>query len=168
MKSSRIAFGAVLLALACQVPKTISQENPFVKFTVSGTFDNSDKLALSGWFIVNENNGLVVRADLFHGSAEFASLPVGQGQEGGDFFLSQSNSHLDTLNLIFPAPGKLFLRWTNAQLLWRGPGVCRVNLESRPCAIGENLDQTSRRRPCTHRPAQPLIIDDRDHLNRAI
>jgi len=105
MKSSRIAFGAVLLALACQVPKTISQENPFVKFTVSGTFDNSDKLALSGWFIVNENNGLVVRADLFHGSAEFASLPVGQGQEGGDFFLSQSNSHLDTLNLIFPAPG---------------------------------------------------------------
>jgi len=82
----------------------IPQKNPFVQFKVSGSFNNSEKASLSGWFIVNGNNGHVVRADIFHGARALASLPITELAWGGDYSLYLSNSQHDTLSLIFAAP----------------------------------------------------------------
>ena len=106
MRSSRFLFVVVFLLLMCWVPMATAQDNPFVEFRVSGTFLNTDvKATLSGWFIVNENNGKVVRADLFHGSTDLPTL-TGSGEGSPDAFdLFLTNPAGDILNLVLVAPG---------------------------------------------------------------
>lgn len=103
MKCSKIVLAAVVLCLACQIRLAISQENPFVRFTVSGMFSNADKAQLSGWFIVNEENGAVVRADLYHGSHELSTLSVAPGPDY--VTLGLVNSRGDIMHLFLMAPG---------------------------------------------------------------
>jgi len=83
------------------------QNNPFVQFRVSGTFvnyTNNVQATLSGWFIVNEDNGKVVRADFFHGSTELPALISSRGQLPDVFSLNMTNTAGDLLNLILLAP----------------------------------------------------------------
>jgi len=121
MKRSKIALAAVVLCLACQIKLAISQENPFVKFTVSGTFSNADKAPLSGWFIVNEENGAVVRADLFHGSHELSTLRVATGPSY--VTLGLVNSRGDIMNLFLVAPGN-----DGSLAGYTGGDLCTANL----------------------------------------
>lgn len=107
MRSLRFAFATVFLFLACRVPMAIAQDNTFVEFSVSGTFlnqPNNVPATLSGWFIVNENNGKVVRADFFHGSTELPTL-TGSGELLPDVFgLYLTNTAGDLLNVLLVAP----------------------------------------------------------------
>src|SRR4249920_3342871 len=86
----------------------IAQDNTFVQFNVSGTFLNRPNdgpaATLSGWFVVNENNGKVVLADLFHGSTELTALD-GSGAVSPDIFaFGVTNPHADLLSLVLWAP----------------------------------------------------------------
>lgn len=105
MKGSRFAFAAVLLAVASRLPAALSQDNPFVQFTVSGTYLNSGSLPLSGWFVVNENNGTVLRADPFHGSTELSTGLSSRQGSINSFWLWVTDKNNDTLNLGVVAPG---------------------------------------------------------------
>ncbi len=70
MRNARFVFIAAFFP-GVLVPMATAQDNPFVEFRVSGTFLNTNvKATSSGWFIVNEENGQVIRADFFHGSTE--------------------------------------------------------------------------------------------------
>lgn len=107
MRSSRFASAAVFLFLACRVPMAMPNDNPFVEFRVSGTFlnqPNNVPATLSGWFIVNENNGKVVRADFFHGSTELPALMSSRGLLPDVFLLSLTNTAGDLLNVLLLAP----------------------------------------------------------------
>lgn len=105
MRSSRIA-GAMLLALGCLASSATSQDNSFVRFDVSGTFLNYQPPAhLSGWFVVNEDNGKVVAADLFHGNTELSSGLISTQGPANAFWFWVSDAANDILNIQIMAPG---------------------------------------------------------------
>ncbi len=105
MRNARFVFVAVFLFLLCWVSMATAQDNPFVEFRVSGTFLNTNvKAILSGWFIVNEENGQVVRADFFHGSTELPTLTSSVELLPDSFSLYLTNTAGDSLNLILVAP----------------------------------------------------------------
>lgn len=108
MTSSRIAFAAVLFSLAFQIPSALAQETSLVEFRVSGTFlnrpNNEPAATLSGWFIVNQNNGTVVRADFYHGNTELPILSTAKKQSTDVFWLHATNTAGDYLNVLLVAP----------------------------------------------------------------
>lgn len=108
MSSSRILLAALVLPLATQIPIASSQHNPFVEFSVSGTFlnrpNNEPAATLSGWFIVNQNNGMVVRADFYHGNTELPILSNAKKESTDVFRLNATNTAGDYLNLLLVAP----------------------------------------------------------------
>lgn len=108
MSSSRILLAALVLPLATQIPIASSQHNPFIEFSVSGTFlnrpNNEPAATLSGWFIVNQSNGMVVRADFYHGNTELPILSNAKKQSTDVFWLHATNTAGDYLNVLLVAP----------------------------------------------------------------
>ena len=108
MRSSRIAV-AILLGLGCLASSAASQGNSFVRFDVSGTFLNwpngQPPMHLSGWFVVNEDNGRVVAADLFHGKTELSSGLISTQGPSNSFWFWVSNAANDILSMELVAPG---------------------------------------------------------------
>jgi hypothetical protein len=107
MRSSRIA--GALLALGCLASSAMSQENSFLRFDVSGTFLNwpngQSPAHLSGWFVVNEDNGKLVAADLFHGKTELSGGLISSQGPANSFWFWVSDAANDVLSMEIVAPG---------------------------------------------------------------
>ncbi len=134
MRNARFVFIAVFLFLVCWVPMATAQDNPFVEFRVSGTFLNTNvKATLSGWFIVNEENGQVIRADFFHGSTELATLTSSVELVPDAFSLYLTNTAGDSLNLILVAPQN-----DGSLAGYAGGPICTASYVPEPCGGSES------------------------------